>query len=414
IFAPSTVCYNWENEIEESTNKSVIVLDSKKLNKFFKEKKIPDRDFYVIPYSVPSSWGRKDNKTEWLMKEFLKKGIKFVVADEAHNLQQLSTKKAKFIKELAQKSGAKFYLLTGTIYTTDPYTSYYLYSLSNLGRRMFMNRKTFVERYAKTKEIKKENKTIKVPYGSRNERELQATLRRFLMVKRDRDTILKGLPAVRDLIIRKEWNDPKKKSTYDFLVNSFKETGGDPSLFPEMRKMIAEDKIEDLIERLKDIEETWKDGTNQGKVLVFAHYQDTQKLIRETLQKKFKDFETVALYSDLNDSQRKEVLERFKNDDRVKVLVASLSMAKEGLNLTEATEAIFYELPFTYNDFEQAKARIYRIGQEHPVTFTVLLKRDSYDIDLWKKIKRREANFKNAVSFLQAVLLGNGSFKPKK
>ncbi len=60
---------------------------------------------------------------------------------------------------------------------------------------------------------------------------------------------------------------------------------------------------------------------------------------------------------------RNESIRRFKEDDGCRILLATPGAAKEGLTLTVANHAIFYDRGFSLDDYIQAQDRIHRISQ---------------------------------------------------
>lgn len=66
-------------------------------------------------------------------------------------------------------------------------------------------------------------------------------------------------------------------------------------------------------------------------------------------------------------------------DDDCKVLVATPASAKEGLTLTVANHAVFYDRSFSLDDYLQAQDRIHRITQTRPCFITSIIARDTVD-----------------------------------
>jgi len=61
---------------------------------------------------------------------------------------------------------------------------------------------------------------------------------------------------------------------------------------------------------------------------------------------------------------RNKALQKFKTEDRCRILLATPGAAKEGLTLTVANHAIFYDRRFSLDDYLQAQDRIHRISQK--------------------------------------------------
>lgn len=79
--------------------------------------------------------------------------------------------------------------------------------------------------------------------------------------------------------------------------------------------------------------------------------------------------------------ERQVSVKSFKTDPDCRVLVATPASAKEGLTLTSANNAIFYDRSFSLDDYLQAQDRIHRISQTKECYVTNLLAADS--IDQW-------------------------------
>ena len=84
-------------------------------------------------------------------------------------------------------------------------------------------------------------------------------------------------------------------------------------------------------------------------------------------------FKSVKITGSVKD--RKAVIDRFKQDPSVKVLVATSQTLGTGVTLTEASQMFFFGPPWRETDFEQCADRIHRIGQTSKVDIynTILL-----------------------------------------
>ena len=107
---------------------------------------------------------------------------------------------------------------------------------------------------------------------------------------------------------------------------------------------------------------------------------------------------------------RNKSVDRFKNGD-AQVLFATPQSAKEGLTLTVANNAIFYDRGFNLDDYLQAQDRIHRISQTKDCNIYNLMIEDSVDvwIDLLLQAKQKAAflaqgdinldNYKNVADY---------------
>ena len=62
-------------------------------------------------------------------------------------------------------------------------------------------------------------------------------------------------------------------------------------------------------------------------------------------------------------ADRDNAVKRFKQDDKVRLLIATPAAAKEGLTLTVANHVIYFDRSFSLDDYLQSQDRIHRISQ---------------------------------------------------
>jgi SNF2 family DNA or RNA helicase len=99
------------------------------------------------------------------------------------------------------------------------------------------------------------------------------------------------------------------------------------------------------------------------------------------LARELSDFGSVRVHGKRSIFDRDNAIKNFKTDSACKVLVATPAAAKEGLTLTVANHAVFFDRSFSLDDYLQAQDRIHRISQTRPCTVTNLIACDS--IDQW-------------------------------
>ncbi len=96
--------------------------------------------------------------------------------------------------------------------------------------------------------------------------------------------------------------------------------------------------------------------------------------------KKYKELNSVKITGKMSVEERNRSVKAFKEGD-AKVLFATPQSAKEGLTLTVANNAIFYDRGFNLDDYLQAQDRIHRISQQKDCNIYNLMVEDS--IDIW-------------------------------
>ena len=88
---------------------------------------------------------------------------------------------------------------------------------------------------------------------------------------------------------------------------------------------------------------------------------------------------SLKLHGKMDMEARNHSVERFLHDSEKRFLVATPGAAKEGLTLTVANHAIFFDRSFSLSDWLQAQDRIHRISQNRACHVTHLLAKGSID-----------------------------------
>lgn len=109
------------------------------------------------------------------------------------------------------------------------------------------------------------------------------------------------------------------------------------------------------------LHELLEELTQSSKVIVWACWVQNQEGIRKFLsrKRKFKFAEILGTTKD-----REEQMRKFREDDDVRVLIGSQGAGGIGVNLVEASYAIYYSRNFSLEHDIQSEARNYRGGSE--------------------------------------------------
>ena len=95
------------------------------------------------------------------------------------------------------------------------------------------------------------------------------------------------------------------------------------------------------------------------KVIVWTGFVDNVEWLSNQLQ----SFFPQKVHGRMSIVDRNESIRRFKTDEGCRILLATPGAAKEGLTLTVANHAVFYDRSFSLDDYLQAQDRIHRISQ---------------------------------------------------
>ena len=126
----------------------------------------------------------------------------------------------------------------------------------------------------------------------------------------------------------------------------------------------------------------------ESKVIVWTGFVQNV----DWLAAKLADFRPVRIHGALPMSQRDKAVDAFTNGPNL-VLVATPGAAKEGLTLTSANHAIFFDRGFSLDDYLQAQDRIHRISQTRDCFIHNLIAHNTIDewVDVLLTAKYRAA-----------------------
>lgn len=114
-----------------------------------------------------------------------------------------------------------------------------------------------------------------------------------------------------------------------------------------------------------------------------------------TLLSRYPGYLPVAIYGEMDGSERDCAVHAFRTDDKVRLLIANPAAAREGLTLTEANVAIYLDRTFNLVDYLQSQDRIHRISQIRECEIVLLIANSTIDefIDYSLEQKKRLAEF---------------------
>ncbi|KAF4437905.1 alpha-1,6-mannosyltransferase subunit [Fusarium austroafricanum] len=113
------------------------------------------------------------------------------------------------------------------------------------------------------------------------------------------------------------------------------------------------------------------------KCIVFSTWRLTLDVVEAGLSEA--SIPSVRFDGKVPQNDRQNIVERFRHDPAIRVMLLTLSCGAAGLTLTEATRAYLMEPHWNPTLEEQALARIHRIGQTREVTTVRFFVRDSFE-----------------------------------
>lgn len=125
---------------------------------------------------------------------------------------------------------------------------------------------------------------------------------------------------------------------------------------------------------------------SKQKVVVFSQYLGMLSIIENYLKKQKIGFTSIKGST----KNRKEPLERFRNDPKCEVFVASLLAAGVGIDLSSASIVIHYDRWWNPAKEDQATDRVHRIGQNRGVQVFKLVSKNTIEEHIHQMIDSKK------------------------
>ncbi len=379
IICPASIKRNWSREIE------IVFPDVEPA--IVGPAPLPPTDYcgwIIINYEI---LGKNLDK----LLEFDWKGVVF---DEAHYLKNYQSQRSKNGAKLVEsiENDPVVHALTGTPMTNRPRDLFPLLQILNhpLGKSFLSFAKRYCEAYQGDFGL--------VADGASNIEELTVQLH-GVMLRRTKDEVLDLPPKVRT------WMDvelhPYAIQHYNRLVQEFLSKFESPEAIAGLPESIglSSEQSEELDESI----DTTDLGTGMGRItqvrraIAFVKCRHTIKFVENaleqgekviiftsflnTMQRFRQHFKDKAVYvsGEVPANQRQDRVDRFQNDDNIRLFVANMHTAGVGINLTAARQVVFNDLDWVPANHWQAEDRAYRIGQTGTVNVTYMIANGTVD-----------------------------------
>ena len=368
-----------------------IAAKTEKMAQFLKESREmlnPDtRLFVVVNYDIV--WKKP------LGDRILAMGFDTVVLDESHRAKAAGSKVSKYLAMLGKKVRYRM-CLSGTPMANSPldvYGQYRFLDPSIFGTRhdLFLQEyaimggpdRNFVVGFKNQQKLK--NKFQSIAYTCRmadiaDRLKLPATLpdteRYVTLPAKDMRTIRElskdfiaecgaGAIVVSNVLT--------KMLRLQMISSGFcvmQEEVGGPNEIGELNTA----KEDELVEILGDI-------SPEAPVVVFCVFvHDLDAVARSASKAKRMAFELSGRWNEL---------EAWKRNPGA-VLAVQIQAGAEGIDMTNAHHAIYYSLPHSLAQYNQSRARLYRPGQRHPVSFIHLLAEGTIDEAMYNSLQKKQ------------------------
>ncbi|WP_166424555.1 DEAD/DEAH box helicase [Paraglaciecola sp. 20A4] len=378
VIAPTSVCFNWQQEAFKFAPTLNIKLFADSTNTLQREVLLNDLgpfDCVIISYGLLQRESEILKSVHWHS----------IVADEAQALKNPLAKRTK--AAYALKSDFKM-ITTGTPIENNLTELWSLFRFINPG--LLGNIKRFGERFSVPIENAQED-----PLAARKASQALKTLIQPFILRRMKNQVLTELPSRTEINIRVEMSS-QERDFYEALrlnaIDNISQSGQQANAGEQRIRMLAElvklrqaccnpklvmaettipsaklAALDELLEELK---------LNNHKALIFSQFVGHLQLIKQHIEAK--GFSYQYLDGSTPQKQRQKSVNAFQSGDG-DIFLISLKAGGSGLNLTAADYVIHMDPWWNPAVEEQASDRAHRIGQLRPVTVYRLIAQNTIE-----------------------------------
>ncbi len=383
VVCPTTLMYNWENEIKKFTPT---------LTYYIHHGSIRDKSQIIHPNVdvIITTYGtlRSD------IKSFVEPEFDYIILDESQAIKNPSSKVTKAASLLKAKSRL---CLSGTPLQNNTFDIFAQMNFLNPG--MLGTMEFFKQEFS-------------VPIDKFGEKEQKEHLRRLLfpfILRRTKEQVAKDLPDKTEMILFCEMGDEQRK-IYEAFRNDFRDKilgvveqqGIGKSQLTILQGLMKlrqicdspaimkdDEKFPNVSIKLDELVREITENISDHKALVFSQFLGMLALIRERLEElgvKYKYFDGSTSATD-----RQIAIDGFQNDDECRVFLISLKAGGVGLNLTAADYVYIVDPWWNPAVEQQAIDRTHRIGQTKNIFAYRMICKDTVEDKILKLQEKKKA-----------------------
>jgi SWI/SNF-related matrix-associated actin-dependent regulator 1 of chromatin subfamily A len=350
IVCPASLKINWEREIRNYSDRKVLIVEGRKWGSTF--------DFYIINYDIIKNYHSTDKSEDSDdYKLLVNAGFELAIVDEAHYISNTTANRTRLLNDVLEKI-PKVWLLTGTPMTSRPINYFNL--LKIVDSPLTLNWQTYVKRYCKGFQFRVGDRKVWNTTGASNLDELRERTKNVVLRRMKTDIL--DLPEKIVTPVFLELSSKMYDEELEEFVRISKEKKEEDTIsitlnrLMKVRQLISYEKIPYTCELIDKCIEQGK------KVIVLTNFTMTLDMLHEKYKKT-----SVVLDGRMSKDRRQESVDRFQNEDKVKVFIGNIKAAGVGITLTAAEVVIMNDLSFVPADHSQGEDRAYRYGQKNSV-----------------------------------------------
>jgi len=349
IVCPASLKINWEREIKNYTDRKILIVEGRRWGSTF--------DFYIINYDIIKNYHSTDKSEDSDDYKLLVAGFDLAIVDEAHYISNTTANRTRLLNDVLEKI-PKVWLLTGTPMTSRPINYFNLLKIVN--SPLTLNWQGYVRRYCAGYQFRVGGRKVWNTSGASNLDELRERTKNLVLRRMKTDILDLPEKLITPVFLE------LKSTFYDEELEEFmritKENKDKESIsvtinrLMKIRQLIAIEKVPYTCELIDKFIEQGK------KVIVFTNFTSSLDMIHEKYKKK-----SVVLDGRMSKDKRQESVDRFQNEDKIKIFISNIVAGGVGITLTAAETVIMNDLSFVPAHHSQAEDRAYRYGQKNNV-----------------------------------------------
>lgn len=377
IVAPLSILGVWATEFAQfaAFDYALAVLTGDSAKKADTLRHMTGTALQVAVVNYESAWRMEQALAAW--------GPDLIVCDEGHKIKTHNISASKAMHRLGAKAGYRL-LLTGTLITNkaiDVFSPYKFLNPTIFGTSFYAFRSRYFDM---------------VGYGNHTpvlkksmEAELSARLHSIAYRAAKADCL--DLPETTDVVRQVELEPAARKIYRSLVKESFAELASGevtaPNVLTRLLRLsqltggfLGNDENASVQQissaKLSAMEDILDSAVAEGqKLVIIARFLPEIRAICKELDGR--GLRYACITGEVQDRAAQVAL--FQNDPDVPVFVGQIATAGLGLTLTAASTMVFYSLDYSMSNYEQAKARIHRVGQRNPCTYIHLIAKGTVD-----------------------------------
>ncbi len=388
VVCPTTLMFNWQNEIKKFT---------------------PEISFYIHHGGARLKDGISSNAFDVIIttygtlrsdiKQFVDVSFDYVILDESQAIKNPGSKVTKAASLLKAKSRL---CLSGTPLQNNTFDIFAQMNFLNPG--MLGSMEFFKQEFS-------------IPIDKFGEKEQKDHLRKLLypfILRRTKEQVAKDLPEKQEMVLFCEMGQEQRK-IYEAYRNDYRDKilgvvenqGIQKSQLTILQGLMKlrqicdspaivkeEERYPNVSVKLEELGREITENISNHKALVFSQFLGMLALIKEKMKELGVDYEYFDGSSTV--AERERAIQRFQNDDNCRVFLISLKAGGVGLNLTAADYVYIVDPWWNPAVEQQAIDRTHRIGQTKNIFAYRMICTDTVE-DKILKLQERKRNLAREV-----------------